>query len=130
MTSDARIEAIRKRAEKATKAEPLPWKASYTNGDGLWGIKMGGGNEIITGIDANGNSDVTTFLAHSPTDIEYLLSKLDAAERMAKWLEVNEANCPCGDCGPATEALAAYRAAGKEQVEPDPCDERDKRGMP
>lgn len=106
--TDTQIDEIRKRVEKATKGV---WTAEHNYKYEETRVFIDGnrrahldGRELLNQV-ADGD-----FIAHSRSDIEYLLSKLDAAERMAKEIEADSFS----RTRPIKEALTAFRAVGKE----------------
>lgn len=65
---DERLQAIKERLAAAT---PGPWR----EGDGIWSDSA----NVLVVTDAEGPD--TTFIANAPSDIAYLLSLLDLADK-------------------------------------------------
>lgn len=111
--SAERLEAIKARVEKATKG---PWTrlAEYVIGGEETDAELHLHRAICTASEDGTNNDMD-FIAHSRADIEYLLEKLDAAERMAVAIADDQRSTgPFKPSQNTLSALAAFRAAGKE----------------
>jgi hypothetical protein len=112
-----RIEEIKNRAEKTTVG---PWgvntghfvvaSCGHSNDDDKDYEVCGNGYLMRDGV---GDSDAKTdaeFIAHARTDIPYLLSKVEAAEKLAQEVEIFAAiEDPDENLKRLREALAAYR---------------------
>lgn len=118
MADDKRVDEIRARLEKATTG---PWKVDVSENFGNdWPITTGTNDEDgkcyhvctdsvrASGVWGNAKDDAI-FLAHSRSDIEYLLSELDEARKRIAELEAQarEYNRMTNNAQTAREAAEA-----------------------
>lgn len=124
MTNNEKLAEIRKRVEKATKG---PWVSTNEPNDSCcWSFhvetKERDQEPGMSECAAKGIADVSeesdaAFIAHSRSDIEYLLEKLDAAERLAEAIaEDQRSTGPFKPSKNTLSALAAFRTPARKGV--------------
>ena len=96
-----RLSEIERRVNEAT---PGPWK--YTGEENsTWGISAPDPNGICGSCDCGGPKDADgAFIAHSRTDIEWLVRVVKKADKIASALRIHGH----GDCHGCKSMLSAY----------------------